>query len=221
MEKKEYTYHNIIWYMVLFSILGLLIETIYCFATTGILESRKGLILGPFCPIYGIGAALFIIILSEYKESKVKLFIMGAISGTIFEYICSYVLQVVYGSMFWDYSYTTYQINGRVSLTYSVFWGILAVLLIRFIKPYFDKIIDKIPTKPWDKVITIFLIIDVILTVFSISLYMNRAEKRYKNEQINETILDKIFNDDVISFAFPNLRLTDEYGNKIMVKDIE
>ena len=158
MEKKEYTYHNIIWYMVLFSILGLLIETIYCFATTGILESRKGLILGPFCPIYGIGAALFIIILSEYKESKVKLFIMGAISGTIFEYICSYVLQVVYGSMFWDYSYTTYQINGRVSLTYSVFWGILAVLLIQFIKPYFDKIIDKIPTKPWDKVITIFLI---------------------------------------------------------------
>ena len=221
MEKKEYTYHNIIWYMVLFSILGLLLETIYCFATTGILESRKGLILGPFCPIYGIGAALFIIILSEYKESKVKLFIMGAISGTIFEYICSYVLQVVYGSMFWDYSYTTYQINGRVSLTYSVFWGILAVLLIQFIKPYFDKIIDKIPTKPWDKVITIFLIIDVILTIFSICLYMNRAEKRYKNEQINETILDKIFNDDVISFAFPNLRLTDEYGNKIMVKDIE
>ena len=221
MEKKEYTYHNIIWYMVLFSILGLLIETIYCFATTGILESRKGLILGPFCPIYGIGAALFIIILSEYKESKVKLFIMGAISGTIFEYICSYVLQVVYGSMFWDYSYTTYQINGRVSLTYSVFWGILAVLLIQFIKPYFDKIIDKIPTKPWDKVITIFLIIDVILTIFSISLYMNRAEKRYKNEQISETILDKIFNDDVMSFAFPNLRLTDEYGNKIMVKDIE
>lgn len=221
MEKKEYTYHNIIWYMVLFSILGLLIETIYCFVTTGILESRKGLILGPFCPIYGIGAALFIIILIEYKESKVKLFIMGAISGTIFEYICSYVLQVVYGSMFWDYSYTTYQINGRVSLTYSVFWGILAVLLIQFIKPYFDKIIDKIPTKPWDKVITIFLIIDVILTIFSISLYMNRAEKRYKNEQINETILDKIFNDDVMSFAFPNLRLTDEYGNKIMVKDIE
>lgn len=221
MKKKEYTYHNIIWYMVLFSILGLLIETIYCFATTGILESRKGLILGPFCPIYGIGAALFIIILIEYKESKVKLFIMGAISGTIFEYICSYVLQVVYGSMFWDYSYTTYQINGRVSLTYSVFWGILAVLLIQFIKPYFDKIIDKIPTKPWDKVITIFLIIDVILTIFSISLYMNRAEKRYKNEQISETILDKIFNDDVMSFAFPNLRLTDEYGNKIMVKDIE
>ena len=220
MKKKEYTYHNIIWYMVLFSILGLLIETIYCFATTGILESRKGLILGPFCPIYGIGAAFFIVLLSDYKESKVKLFIMGAIAGTIFEYICSYILQVIYGSMFWDYSYTTYQINGRVSLTYTVFWGILAVLLIKYIKPQFDKVIEKIPSKLWDKIITAFLILDIALTILGVTVYMNRTEKRYNEEEINETVLDKIFNDNLMSFIFHNLRFTDEVGNSIMVREI-
>ena len=220
MKKNEFTFHNIIWYMILFSILGLLIETIYGYISTGVLESRKGLILGPFCPIYGIGATFFIVLLSEYKNSKVKLFIMGAIAGTIFEYICSYILQIIYGSMFWDYSYTTYQINGRVSLTYTVFWGILAVLLVKYIKPQIDKIINKIPSKFWDKAITIFLIIDIILTILGISIYMNRAEKKYKNEQINETVLDKIFNDDVMSFVFPNLRYTDEQGNSIMVKNM-
>ena len=220
MKKNEFTFHNIIWYMILFSILGLLIETIYGYISTGVLESRKGLILGPFCPIYGIGATFFIVLLSEYKSSKVKLFIMGAIAGTIFEYICSYILQIIYGSMFWDYSYTTYQINGRVSLTYTVFWGILAVLLVKYIKPQIDKIINKIPSKFWDKAITIFLIIDIILTILGISIYMNRAEKKYKNEQINETVLDKIFNDDVMSFVFPNLRYTDEEGNSIMVKNM-
>lgn len=220
MKKNEFTFHNIIWYMILFSILGLLIETIYGYISTGVLESRKGLILGPFCPIYGIGATFFIVLLSEYKSSKVKLFIMGAIAGTIFEYICSYILQTIYGSMFWDYSYTTYQINGRVSLTYTVFWGILAVLLVKYVKPQIDKIINKIPSKFWDKAITIFLIIDIILTILGISIYMNRAEKKYKNEQINETVLDKIFNDDVMSFVFPNLRYTDEEGNSIMVKNM-
>ena len=220
MKKNEFTFHNIIWYMILFSILGLLIETIYGYISTGVLESRKGLILGPFCPIYGIGATFFVVLLSEYKNSKVKLFIMGAIAGTIFEYICSYILQIIYGSMFWDYSYTTYQINGRVSLTYTVFWGILAVLLVKYIKPQIDKIINKIPSKFWDKAITIFLIIDIILTILGISIYMNRAEKKYKNEQINETVLDKIFNDDVMSFVFPNLRYTDEGGNSIMVKNM-
>ena len=220
MKKKEFTFHNIILYMILFSILGLLIETIYGYVSTGILESRKGLILGPFCPIYGIGAAFFIVLLSEYKESKVKLFIMGAIAGTIFEYICSYILQVIYGSMFWDYSYTTYQINGRVSLTYTLFWGILAVLLIKYIKPQFDKVIDKIPKKPWDKVITIFLIIDILITILGITIYINRAQKKYNNETFNENVLDKIFNDNIMSFIFPNLRFTDEVGNSIMVRDI-
>ena len=220
MKKKEFDFHNIIWYMILFSILGLFIETIYGYVSTGILESRKGLILGPFCPIYGIGAAFFIVLLSDYKESKVKLFIMGAITGTIFEYICSYILQVIYGSMFWDYSYTTYQINGRVSLTYTVFWGILAVLLVKYLKPQMDKIINKIPSKFWDKVITIFLIVDIALTILGVTVYMNRAEKKYKNELINETVLDKIFNDNIMSFIFPNLRFTDEVGNSIMVRDI-
>lgn len=220
MKKKEFDFHKIIWYMILFSILGLLIETIYGFVSTGILESRKGLILGPFCPIYGIGAAFFIVTLSDYKASKVKLFIMGAIVGTIFEYICSYILQVVYGSKFWDYSYTTYQINGRISLTYTIFWGLLAVILIKYIKPQFDKLIDKIPKNPWDEIISVFLILDIGLTILGISIYMNRAEKRYNNEQINETILDKIFNDDIMSVIFPNLRLTDEVGNSIPVREI-
>ena len=220
MKKKEFTFHNIIWYMILFSILGLLIETIYGFVSTGVLESRKGLILGPFCPVYGIGAAFFIVLLSEYKESKVKLFIMGAIAGTIFEYICSYMLQVIYGSMFWDYSYTTYQINGRVSLTYTVFWGILAVLLVKYLKPQMDKIINKIPSKFWDKAITIFLIVDIALTILGVTVYMNRAEKRYNEEEINETVLDRIFNDNLMSFIFPNLRFTDEVGNLIMVREI-
>lgn len=220
MKKKEFDFHKIIWYMILFSILGLLIETIYGYVSTGILESRKGLILGPFCPIYGIGAAFFIVVLSEFKTSKVKLFIMGAIAGTIFEYICSYVLQVVYGSRFWDYSYTTYQINGRVSLTYTIFWGLLAVILIKYLKPQFDKLIDKIPENPWDKIITIFLILDIGITILGINIYENRAEKTLNNEQINETFLDKIFNDDIMSFIFPNLRLTDKVGNSVMIKEI-
>ena len=153
MKKEGITIHRIIWYTLLFSVLGLIIETIYCFATTGILESRKGLILWPFCPIYGVGASVLIILLNNYSNSKVRLFCLGAIYGTIFEYVCSYVMQVMYGSRFWDYSYTNFQINGRISLTYTVFWGILSVILIGYLKGFLDKWIEKIPGKMVDKVI--------------------------------------------------------------------
>ena len=61
---------------------------------------------------------------------------------------------------------------------------------------------------------------DIGITILGINIYENRAEKTLNNEQINETILDKIFNDDIMSFIFPNLRLTDKVGNSVMIKEI-
>ena len=220
MKKEGITIHRIIWYTLLFSVLGLIIETIYCFATTGILESRKGLILGPFCPIYGVGASVLIILLNNYSNSKVRLFCLGAIYGTIFEYVCSYVMQVMYGSRFWDYSYTNFQINGRISLTYTVFWGILSVILIGYLKGFLDKWIEKIPGKMVDKVIVLFVGIDVFVTILGISVYMDRAKSIYEGREYENTFLDYVLNDSVMSFTFPNLRYMDSEGREIFVKDI-
>lgn len=79
MLKKDVTIHRIIWYILIFSVVGLIIETIYGYITTGVLESRKGLILGPFCPIYGVGAALLLFLLDNVKKNKIKLFLYGAL----------------------------------------------------------------------------------------------------------------------------------------------
>lgn len=57
-ERKEFLIQQF-WYIVIFSIIGLIVETLYCYLTTGILESRKGLIWGPFCPVYGVGRSMY------------------------------------------------------------------------------------------------------------------------------------------------------------------
>ena len=41
-EKKKLTIHHLFWYFLIFSIAGLLLETIYCYISVGVLESRKG-----------------------------------------------------------------------------------------------------------------------------------------------------------------------------------
>ena len=220
MKEKQLTIHKIIWYVLIFSIIGLIIETLYGFITMGIIESRKGLILGPFCPIYGVGAAFLIVLLNEYKGKKIKLFFYGSLYGAIFEYICSYVLQIMYGSKFWDYSYMTYQINGRISLIYMFFWGILSIILIEYIITFLDKFISKIPEGFWDKFIITFLVIDVFLTILGISVYMDRAKYAYEGIEKKKNILDYIFNDNIMSYTFPNLRYTDSSGNSIFVRDI-
>lgn len=107
VENKKLTFHQILWYFIIFSTIGLLIETIFCYFTSGIVESRKGLLWGPFCPVYGVGAAILIILLNKVNTNNYfKLFIYGFLIGSLLEYIMSYVLEAVYSIRFWDYTYT-------------------------------------------------------------------------------------------------------------------
>ena len=228
MEKnKQKIFHQFIWYMLIFSIIGLIMETIYCYVTTGVLESRKGLILGPVCPIYGVGAVVILFSLKKYKGNKLKLFIMGFLLGCIAEYIISFILESIYGTRFWEYSYTKYHLNGRICVIYGFFWGVLSVLMIEYVKKYIDIIIEKIKIRWIDYAILIFFIIDVFVTLWGINVYMERVQKgRNINENANifekaiYTIEEKCFTNKIMCSIFPNIRIMDENGNEIWVKDI-
>lgn len=237
MEKEnKLTIHQIFWYLVIFSIIGLIIETIYGYATTGILESRKGLIWGPFCPVYGVGAVVLILLLNHVDQKNYfKLFIYGFLIGAVSEYIMSYMLEAFYGIRFWDYTYTGKDINGRICTIYSVFWGFLAILLMKVIKPLIDKLINKIPKKIGKILeigITIFLIIDVLVTIWAIHTYETRALKNYYHEeitieedanwliQLKNKIENEYFTNDFMKKTFPNLRTKDKEENELWIREI-
>ncbi len=228
-EREKVRIHQILWYFIIFSVIGLFIETIYCYITTGVLESRKGLIWGPFCPVYGVGASLLILLLNRFKDSKIKLLIYGGIIGDVIEYLMSYGLEAIYSTRFWDYSYTNFHLNGRICLVYTVFWAILSVLLISFVKPLIDKCMSKINFKfinVIEVLITIFLIIDVLCTIWGISAYKQRAidvyyDKELKNKNsIIKGIEDALFSNDKMLKTFPNIRFINEDNEEIWIRDI-
>ena len=226
VEKKvqKITINQIIWYLIIFSILGLLIETIFCYITTGVLESRKGLIWGPFCPVYGVGATILIILLNRYNEKPIQLFIAGSIMGNIIEYSLSYILEAMYGARFWDYSYLNWNLNGRICITYSIFWGILAVILIKMVKPIIDKIINKIPNNEKINItIIILILIDSIATVWAVKTYQNRIisnNSQNKKNKIIQYIENTLFSNEKIKKTFPNLRYIDETGKEHYIRDM-
>ena len=235
--------HYLLWYFIIFSVIGLIVETSYGFATMGIIESRKGLFLGPFCPIYGVGGAILIFILDRFKNNKIKLAIYGGILGSVIEYILSFTLEAIYGARFWDYGYVKYNLNGRICITYSIFWMILSVVLIGFFKPKIDKLISKIGKEEVSKEeinknkfavikkrsfidtgIFIFLLVDALITVWAVSAYQNRVVNQYYGieEKPKNAIIKKIedswFSNEKMLFTFPNLRVRDEYGNEMFVR---
>ncbi len=221
---------DMFWYFIIFSIIGLFIETLFCYVTTGNIESRKGLIWGPFCPIYGVGASLIILALNKYQHNDFKIFFFGGIIGSIIEYVISFLLEAMYGTRFWDYSHFPFDLNGRICITYTIYWAILALILMKIIRPATDHVLAKIPKKLKkiiEIVLVIFLSIDGIVTIWATTVYKNRALDIYynrntgeKNENIISQIEENYFSNIRMYETFPNLRVRDENGKELFIRDI-
>lgn len=163
-------------YFFIFAVLGWIAETLYGFVVLGHF-TKRGFLYGPLCPIYGYAAIILIIFLGKYKNSSLKLFTYSSIIFSVFEYLASYVLEVLFNSYWWDYTNDFFNLNGRISIFYSFTWGIAAILFIGHIYPFFEKklntILSKISYKVKNCVINIFFILYIIDTILSCIRYLN------------------------------------------------
>ena len=198
---KKLSIHQVAWYFLLFSIFGMILENITCLVMSGIIESRKGFIIGPFCPIYGLGAIILIVCLEPFKNSKLKTFIYGMIIGASFEYFSSYAMQAIYGVKFWDYPNYFLNINGRTCLIYAVSWGILSLILIYIAKPAIDVFIKKMYSIKLDKIIIGFMIADACITFITINSFMRRVELEYNYNEYTDGIVSNV----AMKNIFPNM----------------
>lgn len=154
-------------YFILFSLIGWIIETIYHFSKA--IYVNRGFLTGPFCIMYGFGA---LIMMKIYEKIKIKnkflkaiiLWLSIFIVCSLFEYLTSYIIEVLFGIRLWDYSGLSFNINGRIRLITSISWSNCGVVLIYFIKPYIDKIYNKLLNKKN----TLFNIIHIILWIMLI-----------------------------------------------------
>lgn len=252
MEKKEKEHIKIcgisIWrilaYLVVYSVAGFIIETIFGLLTKGVLESRKSFLYGPFCSIYGLGAVLMILPLQKYKKNNYTLFFAGFFIGSIIEYMVSLVGELIFHIKWWDYSDQIFNINGRICVLFSLFWGLLAIYLMSDINPRIDKFIDfvksKIPANYMKTVIIfsiLFLSFDLGITVYALQMFSVRIihennlnvsnkqlmdtlyEKIYVNDQKQKDFIYKFFDNEKMIKTFPNIKIEDVDGNILFFRD--
>ena len=158
---KKITLKSLQKYVVFFYIyafLGWIVDVSICFVSDGVLENR-GFLYETICPMYG-WAALVLILLSKKIEGKggiVKKFVIATIWCSVLEYLTSLILEVFFGIRWWDYSKEPYNIQGRICLAASLFWGILSILFMREIHPFIEKKLRKISSKMKEKTKTIIV----------------------------------------------------------------
>ena len=128
--------------------LGDVTETIFCLVTSGRLMSRSSVVYGPFSIVWGLGAVFLTMILYQYRnKSDSFIFVFGTVLGGAYEYACSVFTELVFGTVFWDYSKIPFNLGGRINLLYCFFWGIAAVVWMRALYPRLSDWIEKIPKK--------------------------------------------------------------------------
>lgn len=241
-NKKEfrifgYSIWRIIAYFIIYSILGYMIETVFGIITKGTWESRQSFLYGPFCGIYGVGAVVMILSLQYFNQNNNRLFIGGFIVGSIVEYIVSWYGDFFLNVKWWDYSNMPLNINGRICVFFSIFWGFLAIYLMSYVNPKIDKLIDWIKSKiPINKLkvitlsVIILIFIDCVLTGYALKFFIVRKvhenniqvsnkelidityDKIYSNEQFTNFI-NKFWGDKKMIRTFPNLKTQDKDGN--------
>ncbi len=243
MEKtrKKIDVWSIFMYLILYSIAGFLIETVFGILTKGVVESRKSFLYGPFCAIYGIGAIAMILALRNEKN-YFKIFFGGAIIGAVVEYSMSFLCEKFFGVKWWDYSEAFLNIDGRTCLFYAVSWGFLAILLLQVLNPYVDKWITKLrQKKSLFKVASVLLIAfftaDALITGYALKVFYYRIaaqnnlnltdqheiQNKYDKIQQNRTFagfVNQYYDNEKMLKTYPNMMIEEQNQNTIYVENL-
>ena len=225
-----------------FCLIGWVWESIYESIRNKKLLNR-GFLNGPYIPIYGCGGMLIFLTMQRFQAPFLSMktlaaYFIGAIGLTLIEYLTSYILEKILKARWWDYSDYPLNINGRICLIASVFWGLVTLFGIDILNPFLLNLYEKIPADVslvYVSVMCTLFILDIFVTIDSIIDLKNRMQLLLTMEK--DKVLDvfsggadfikaqgkrisKIGNPFTkrIIDSFPNLKFNSEKVQKVFLK---
>lgn len=93
---------------------------------------NRGFVAGPFCFIYGVAGVSLTVFLHELKSSGFFLFLGSMIIATVIEWFAGKILERMKFVKWWDYSHKKFNFDGYVCLQYSLLWGALGFLTVKY-----------------------------------------------------------------------------------------
>lgn len=121
------------WYFLFYSFVGFLLEVVFAWCAR-VHPRRKCLLILPLCPVYGFGCCCIVGATGDIT-SPPGLFLIGAIVATACEYVMAAFYEDILGVAFWNYDDMPLNIHGRVCLPFSLAWGLLSVMLVKYLHP--------------------------------------------------------------------------------------
>ena len=208
-EKNFLSVSDLLWLFVIGAFLGDMVETVFCRVTAGVWMSRSSLVWGPFSVVWGLALVLATVLLRQEKDRSDRyLFAFGTVMGGVYEYVCSAVTELLFGTVFWDYSKFKFNLGGRINLLYCFFWGIAAVMWMRYGYPLVLKLMKKVRShiRPWmTAALAVFMAVNMLTSALALARYDARTSGDAPNGQL-EVFLDEHFDNARMEHIYPNAK---------------
>lgn len=205
--------HIALWFLIFmtYSFGGWAMEVV-----VSLLQRRKlvnrGFLVGPICPIYGVGALGLSLIVSP-TENPFIIFCVAIVGSAILEYVVSYLMEKLFRVRWWDYTEHPFNLNGRICAESVLSFGVIGILILKFINPALVSLYSSLPQSlmlmlaallaAWlifDIVLSLWLMLDVRVTVGTVQ----RDATDEIAERVHEVLTDKGKLNRRLVKAFPN-----------------
>lgn len=167
----EYSVLDYIFYFFFYSFIGWFFESCYCSIRPKKWVNR-GFLRGPICPIYGTGGLVMMVCLLPLRHitenlyfNELLIFIAGAVLCDIVEFMTSYIMEKLFNARWWDYSNKKFNIQGRICLTHTFYWGTCSCLFVFILEPVMNLYLVGQVSESSRNILTY-----IFLTVFAFDL---------------------------------------------------
>jgi len=190
------------------SIIGFVLEGLWCVLKRGHWENHSATVFGPLCIIYGLGLVAFYL-LSLFINGKNPLiqFLLSGIVGSTLEFFASLFQELLFGSTSWDYSGHAFNLGGRISLKMTIIWGLLGLAFVRLLFPFIERLLPLSE----NRIVNVFGIVLAILTAANL-LVTSAAVSRWQSRLLGaepknriEKRIDEVYGDERMKKIYPNM----------------
>lgn len=164
-----------IYFFIIGAFAGWLLECVFKFVAKDF-RRTPGILNTPFCILYGLGTVVLSMVINRVTNNVVILFILSMVVLSVMEYITFILLKKIYNVQLWSYNNMTFNINEKVCLEFSLVWGLLGALYIKYLLPILSNFF--VVAKGAALTSSIYVLFAIILADFAYSSYMLIKEKK-------------------------------------------
>lgn len=197
---------------LVYSFIGYIIEVLFCSYHENRLVINRGFLIGPWLPIYGSSVVLIYLLLYKYENDILALFIMSMFTCSVMEFFTSLILEKIFKIRWWDYSAHKFNLDGRICLTNSIYFGLGGVALFYLFNPVVFSLFNLLSHNTLIIITFIFSILFVsdLITSVVVLVKLKVSSIKFSQKDVSEEVI-KLRNEALIKNSLLLKRLMNAF----------